>query len=79
MTENAYEPIDELFAQIRLKLLKVRESDPATVEELKSLITQLEVWVESLVRDSLKLKSLERGTKTAAKSQNTHRKRPNRE
>ena len=54
MKENAHDAIDDLFAKIRLKLLKLRESDPVTTEELKSLLTQLEDWVEKLVIDSLK-------------------------
>ena len=59
MTEESYEQLDELFKEIRLGLAKVRQSDPKTVDDLKSLLTQLEFWVESLVQDSLKLKSLE--------------------
>ncbi len=54
MKESASDAIDDLFAKIRLKLLKLRESDPVTTEELKSLLTQLEDWVEKLVIDSLK-------------------------
>lgn len=69
MTENARMTIDELFAKIRLQVLKVRETDPSAAEELKSLLTQLEDWIESLVIDSLKLKSLEHGAKTVTKSQ----------
>ena len=61
MTEHSYEQIDELFTQLRLRLAVVRQSDPETAEELKGLLTQLEDWVESLVIDSLKLKSLEKG------------------
>ena len=72
--ENASEQIDDLLVQIRLRLLQVRQSDPATADELKGLLTQLEDIVESLVVDSLKLKSLvsrpERGT------EKSHRKRP---
>lgn len=66
MTEHSHEHIDELFANIRLRLLEIRQSDPAIVEEMKSLVAQLEDYVESLVIDSLKLKSLEgRPAKTA--------------
>ena len=75
MTENSYEQIDDLFVQIRLRLGRVRQSDPATADELKGLLTQLEDWVESLVIDSLKLKSLESQPKRATKSQNTRRKK----
>ena len=75
MTEHSYEQVDDLFAQIRLRLGLVRQSDPATADELKGLLTQLEDWVESLVIDSLKLKSLESQSKRATKSQNTGRKR----
>ena len=60
MKETAGDAVDDLFAKIRLQLLKVRESDPATAEELKSLLTQLEDWVEKLVVDSLRLESLQR-------------------
>ena len=37
----------------------VRNSDPATGNKLKGLVRQLELWVDSLVVDSLKLKNLE--------------------
>jgi len=59
MTEHPYEQIDSLFAQIRLRLLEIRQSDPQAVEELKSLLSQLEDYMEQLVIDSLKLRSLE--------------------
>ena len=59
MTEESYEQLDDLFKEIKLGLAKVRQSDPETVDDLKSLVAQLEMWVESLVADSLKLKSLE--------------------
>jgi hypothetical protein len=59
MTEESYEHLDDLFKDIKLGLAKIRRSDPETVNDLKSLISQLELWVESLVADSLKLKSLE--------------------
>ncbi len=63
MKESASEAIDELVTKIRLTLLKFRESDPETTAELKSLLTQLEDWVEKLVMDSLKLESLEKELK----------------
>ena len=59
MKESSSEQIDDLFVQIRLRLSRVRQSDPATADELKGLLTQLEDMVESLVINSLKLKSLE--------------------
>ena len=59
MTENISEQIDDLFRQIRLCLARVRQSDPATADELKGVLTQLEDMVESLVIESLKLRSLE--------------------
>ena len=59
MTENSSEQIDDLFTQIRLRLVRVRQSDPVIADELKGLLTQLEDMVESLLLDSLKLKSLE--------------------
>jgi len=74
MAENISEQIDDLFRQIRLCLARVRQSDPATADELKGLLTQLEDMVESLVIESLKLRSLEgRPEKGIEKS---HRKRP---
>ncbi len=71
MTENSYEQLDRLLTQIRLRLAQVRQSDPAAANELKELITQLELWVESLVIDSLKLRSLESRTKKATKKDST--------
>lgn len=65
MKESASEAIDDLFAQIRLNLLKLRESDPVATDEIKNLMTQLEDWVEKLVIDSLKLES---ASKSASKS-----------
>lgn len=59
MTQHPYDQIDNLFAQVRLRSLEIRHSDPETVEELKSLVSQLEDCVEQLVIDYLKLKSLE--------------------
>jgi hypothetical protein len=59
MTEQPYEQIDSLFAQIRLRLIEIRQSNPQAVEELKSLLSQLEDYMEQLVIDSLKLRSLE--------------------
>ena len=56
---DSYDQIDNLFAQVRLRLLEIRQGNPATVEELKSLVSQLEDYVEQLVIDSLKLKNLE--------------------
>jgi hypothetical protein len=60
MAENISDTIDDLFRQLRLKLIKVRESDPQTSDELKNLLLQLEDWVEKLVVDSLRLQSLEK-------------------
>jgi hypothetical protein len=56
MEKKSYEELDELLAQIRLLLLKVRQSDPATADELKSMFSQLEFWIESLIVESLKRK-----------------------
>ena len=76
MTDDSYEQIDALFAQIRLRLLEIRQSDPAIAEELKSLLLQLEDYTESLVIDSLKLKSLEgKSGKAAAQSKRKPQKR----
>ncbi|MFC1966001.1 hypothetical protein ACFLWI_03535 [Chloroflexota bacterium] len=63
MKETADKAIDELFSKIRLNLLKLRESDPETTDELKNLLIQLEDWVEKLIIDSLKLQSLEKKPK----------------
>ncbi len=59
MTDSSYEQLDDLFKEIRLGLVQVRKSDPATADRLKVLVRQLELWVESLVVDSLRLKSLD--------------------
>ena len=75
MTENSYQQIDDLFSQIRLLLLQLRGREPATADELKSLLTQLEDYVESLVIDSLKLKSLESRPKKATESEKRPAKR----
>jgi len=74
MMENASEQIDDLLVQIRLRLVQVRQNDPATADELKGLLTQLEDIVESLVVDSLKLKSL--GSRPERGTEKSHRKRP---
>lgn len=66
MTKDPGVQIDELFVRIRLQLLQIRQSDPEIVEELKSLLTQLEDSIESLVIDSLRLKSLEKPAKKSA-------------
>ena len=79
MEESSYEQVDDLFAQIRLRLAQVRQSDPATADELRSLLSQLELWVESLVVDSLKLKSLESRPKRATTSHEAGQKRQGRE
>ena len=52
MNDTPSEKIDELFVQIRLRLLKIRESDPTTAAEMKSLLTQLE-WPGELQKDLL--------------------------
>ena len=66
MEEQSYDEIDDLFRQIRLQLIEIRESSPKAVEEIKSSLTQLEDWVEKLVIDSLRLKSLQSEPKKAA-------------
>ncbi len=78
MIHEAHDEIDDLFAKIRLRLSRVRESDPATADELKGLLTQLEDWVESLVIDSLKLKSLRSRPKKATEPQKRDPKSPGR-
>ena len=59
MAEKSFDDLDELMAQVRLCVAKLRQSDAETAEELKGLLRQLEDWVESLVVDSLRLRSLE--------------------
>ncbi len=78
MTENSYDQLDDLFTQIRLRLALLRQSEPATTDELKGLVTQLEDWVESLVVESLKLRTLESRPKRATKPQDRRRKKPGR-
>ncbi|MFH1002721.1 MAG: hypothetical protein V1780_01085 [Chloroflexota bacterium] len=68
MTARNYEEIDDLVTKLRLQILQVRDSHPEVAGEMKNLLTQLEDWVESLVVDSLKLKSLEGKPKPAARS-----------
>jgi hypothetical protein len=55
---TSYEQIDDLFVQIKRHLGELTENDQATAGELKDLVNQLEYWVESLVIDSVKLKSV---------------------
>ena len=55
--------IDELFVLLRLKLLEIRKSDPEIVEEIKSLLSQLEDSFDSLLIDSMRLKDLEEAEK----------------
>jgi hypothetical protein len=54
----SYEQIDDLFLRIRQQLGELTENDQAAAGELKDLVNQLEYWVESLVIDSVKLKSV---------------------
>ncbi len=75
MKKDPGEQIDELFVSIRLQLLQIRQSDPEVVEELKSLLTQLEDFVEPLVIDSLRLKSLEKPVKKMAEKKKAPRER----
>lgn len=78
MEEQPSDAIDDLFRQIRLRLLEMRESDPTNAEEMKSLLTQLEDWVEKLVIDSLRLQSLESGKKKTTQSGRKGTKQPGR-
>jgi hypothetical protein len=58
MTDYDYDLIDELFTKLRMQLLKMRNTDPEIVEEMKETLTQLDDAVESLYvqlkRDSSK-------------------------
>lgn len=57
--QSSYDEIDELLVKISLSILKLRQSDPSTADELKSLINQLELWIESLVIAAHRLRRLE--------------------
>jgi hypothetical protein len=57
--QSSYDEIDELLVKISLSILKLKQSDPSTADELKSLINQLELWIESLVIDAHRLRRLE--------------------
>ena len=57
MPDSSHEQIDALFQEIRLTILEVRNNDPENGNTLKGLIRQLELWVDSLVIDSIKQKS----------------------
>jgi hypothetical protein len=66
----SYEQIDDLFVQIRRYLGGLTENDQPAAGKLKDLVNQLEYWVETLVIDSVKLKSVRRwlqGTTELAK------------
>ncbi len=73
MIEHPYEQIDSLFRQLRLRLLDIRQSDPQAVEELKSLVSQLEDYMEQLVIDSLRLRSLESKTQKVTRKKTGQR------
>ena len=68
MSDDVAQTIDELFAEIRLKLFDIRKANPETVEELKSLLSQLEDWVQSLVMDSIRLKEIKAASKSKRQS-----------
>ena len=51
--QSSQEDIDRLFTDIRLRLLEIRNTDPEVVEELKSLLAQLEDYVQQLLINSL--------------------------
>ena len=63
MVEYPHEEVDELFIQIKHHLAKMTQSDPGTAEEIYGLVRQLEDWVEPLVIDSLRLRTLEKKLK----------------
>ncbi len=48
MIDSDYDLIDELFTKLRMQLLKVRNTDPEVVGEMKDTLTQLDDAVESL-------------------------------
>ena len=57
--QKSYDDVDELLARISLSILKLRQTDPTTADELRSLVKQPELWVESLVLDAHRLRRLE--------------------
>lgn len=57
--ENHYEEVDELFIEIKHNLAKMAQSDSAVAEDIYVLVRQLEDWIEPLIIDSIKLKTLE--------------------
>jgi cell division septum initiation protein DivIVA len=59
VTIASYEQIDDLFVQIKRYLGGINENDQTKANELKDMVNQLEYWVESLVIDSLKLRSMQ--------------------
>ena len=63
MVEHFHEEIDELFIQIKRDLAKMTKSDPETAEELYRLVCRLEDWIDPLVIDSIKLRTLEKKLK----------------
>ncbi len=63
MIEHPYKEIDELFIQIRHHLAKMAQSDSGSAEEIYRLVRQLEDWIDPLVIDSIKLRTLEQKLK----------------
>jgi len=60
-SEHSYERIDYLFLQLRHYLTNISTSTQSnTIREMKTLLTELEYWTDSLVIDSLKLKNVEK-------------------
>jgi hypothetical protein len=64
MTDSDYDLIDELFTKLRMQLLKMRNTDPEVVEEMKSTVSQLDDAVESLYLQ-LKRENLKNSPKTS--------------
>ena len=64
---SSYDEIDELLVQIRLSILKLRERNPTTAEELRSLLSQLELWIEHLIIEAHRLRRLESVLQCTAK------------
>jgi hypothetical protein len=73
MKEQSYDDLDDLLAKIRWRVLRLRQTDPETGEELRDLFRQLELWVDSLVVNSIKLRSLTEKAKEKSKKPGTKR------
>ena len=63
MTEYPPEEIVDLFIQIRHHLVGISQNDPETTKEIYRLVYRLEDWIDLLIIDSIKLRTLEKKLK----------------